>query len=366
MIGPANTLYLAWVNQADDLVIAQSNAQGEIGATFVANAGISKLYSPFFQVVAGDDGTFQATWRNDLAREVWQRLTFTGEIREKDTFGFFSESAIYQAPDHTSWLIQQGESGTLPRLLKRVQGEWVVVAEFTVGSVYRLAFGQNSQIHLFGLESLNNNLINELHYRTETTLPNAGVGSVSQQLTIPANLHKPTLSWNYRLQYTQSGGSQLVVRINNGSATTVYTATQAGDWQHAWVDLQPWLGQQVTVTFELQQQANAPAAIAQIDDISLGSWRTPILTAVTLLGLNQPGGVLTLTGENFIGTPTVQIGSQTLSGVVRVNDTTLQVPLPSTLAPGRYTVQVSNTGGQRAILEDILVGTEIFLPVVMR
>ncbi|GAB4113158.1 MAG: hypothetical protein Fur005_46050 [Roseiflexaceae bacterium] len=58
------------------------------------------------------------------------------------------------------------------------------------------------------------------------------------------------------------------------------------------------------------------------------------------------------------------LNGRTLSGVTLLSPTTLQVPIPSDLAPGRYQVRVVNPGGQRALVEDVLLGSEVFLPLV--
>jgi hypothetical protein len=72
---------------------------------------------------------------------------------------------------------------------------------------------------------------------------------------------------------TPPGSSGLRVRIDPVTQTlpTTIRHTTASSWDLKWIDMSPWSGMQVTVTFELVQDAGDPAQTVYIDDISLGS-----------------------------------------------------------------------------------------------
>ena len=99
---------------------------------------------------------------------------------------------------------------------------------------------------------------------------NANAQSIlSQQVTLPADMASPTLSFLYQF----SGGAQLSVTVDSGSSPSEIYSTNAytQKWTHHWIDLSPWAGQTVTFSFDLQQQAGNPFAWALLDDVTVGA-----------------------------------------------------------------------------------------------
>jgi hypothetical protein len=191
--------------------------------------------------------------------------------------------------------------------------------------------------------------------------------SISQAVSIPANAHRPTLAFNARLSGAAGAGSTFQVSVTDGLTTTViYTQAQPHRWQHVWLPLDGWKGQTVTVTFSLQQAASDPLLALDLDDISLGSWLTPVVQSVSL----APGSrSLTIHGQNFIAMPAVRVGEMIIpdSSVVWVNENTLQVTLPAAFTRGIYDLHVTNPGGPTFLYPGgVRVGWFLHLPLLRR
>ncbi len=130
-------------------------------------------------------------------------------------------------------------------------------------------------------------------------LQNAGAASISQVVTIPAGMQGPTLSYMVRSGGAPpSGNSGLRVRIDppTQAAATVINTTAADEWAMKWIDMAPWLGKEVTVTFELVQNAGDPAQTIFLDDISLGSINPNLWVFLTSgPGTAVPGEIVSIT-----------------------------------------------------------------------
>lgn len=116
-------------------------------------------------------------------------------------------------------------------------------------------------------------------YLNRLNVPRAGSSRLQQVVTIPHTLNAPTLSFFYRFPKPYPSPSALMVDVHDGSRTTTVFTTETGtwDWTQAWVDMTPWAGRTVTLTFDLPQVAGATGAWAEIDDITLGSAAYPDL-----------------------------------------------------------------------------------------
>lgn len=205
-------------------------------------------------------------------------------------------------------------------------------------------------------------------FRTPNGAP--GVGGLAQAVTVPANLHRPTLSFAYSLSGTgptSSSGMRLLVREGQGTPTEVFSTTTSSSWRAAWIDMAPWAGKTVTIVAELEQATGEQAAVLQLDDIALSSWQTPVVAAV------QPrvvpateGSTLTISGENFLGTPQVLLGDTKLQVVALASPQTLTAKVPAGLKPGMYQLRVINPGGQVAPGALVAVGRQTHLPLLKR
>jgi hypothetical protein len=77
----------------------------------------------------------------------------------------------------------------------------------------------------------------------------------------------------------------------------------------------------------------------------------PTLTNVSpTQAYNYQATTITITGANFVATPTVNLGNFSLSNVTFVNSTTLTATVPADLPGGTYTITVTNPDSQSASL----------------
>lgn len=202
-----------------------------------------------------------------------------------------------------------------------------------------------------------------------------GDGSLSQTVTIPANAHRPTLSFLYRLLGMQdSPGSSFEVTLSDGVDTTpLFTqATGVTDWEHQSVDLSAWAGQTVTLNFALHQAAGGTLAELNLDEVSLGDWLTPWVKSVepNSVGVIVPPMQITIHGDNFTNIPAVWLDAVQIPSnqVAFVDDNTLTVTLTSpSLRPGDHVIKVINPSGHAGALPKALhTGVQVFLPTIRR
>jgi hypothetical protein len=248
---------------------------------------------------------------------------------------------------------QQTQSGVR---YQRVLPSGTIIAAPSIDTFRAFALDSAGRAHLF----------TGTDYRRTQDVP-AGESTLTRTVAIPAAMHRPTLSFAYSLARA-GAGSRLEVRADDGSgAATILTRDAASPWGVVWADLTPYAGKSVTLTLALVQAAGAPPAELLVDDVALGSWRTPVVAGFSPSRIEgRAPATLTLTGENFIGTPRVLLGDRELQGVRREGDTTLSVTVPAGLKPGLYRITVINEGGQRVAADGLTIGTRIFLPLSAR
>jgi hypothetical protein len=189
--------------------------------------------------------------------------------------------------------------------------------------------------------------------------------SISQSVIIPSDMYSPTLSFHYEIggldNWTRS---RLEVTISDSTTTTtsVHQFTNPVDWSHLWSALSPWAGQSITLTFTLNQAAGEPFVNLLLDDVSLGSWTTPILNdySPVYIPANAPF-TLNLTGMNFIETPTVFIDSYQADNVSWIDANTLTATFDSGFLASIYSLKVVNPSGTWTVLS-ISIGETLFLP----
>lgn len=189
--------------------------------------------------------------------------------------------------------------------------------------------------------------------------------TAARQVTLGASLHRPTLGLTYR-HTDLTATLALHVQAVGGTPNTVTQTLPPGvGWQRAWMDLTSFAGQTLTVTVSLQ---GAPGSwpVADFDEIVLGSWTTPLVTSVSPAVLDAPSGVVTLVGDNFMGTPTVTLGGVT-TPVAVVDAQHLSVTIPASLGYGRHAVVVTNPDGfATTSTHGLQIGRGVlFLPVLM-
>jgi hypothetical protein len=195
--------------------------------------------------------------------------------------------------------------------------------------------------------------------------------SLTQSVTIPADMHRPTLSFLY-LMNEELFNSTSTLQASVDGDCTVQPFSAAGNsegWQHSYVDLTGCEGKTVTVHLGLHQAGGEPAATLLVDEVSLGPWLSPRITSISpakLIFSNTAPWILTLNGENF-NHPTVSIGRTSFNAVV-VDSNTLTVDLSGWVpTPGRYDVIVTNADGTAAALPaGFQIGDTVMLPFIRR
>lgn len=208
------------------------------------------------------------------------------------------------------------------------------------------------------------------YYLSYFTLPRAQTAEQARlqtSLDIPADLHKPTLSLLHSLDAwapVVDLSFQLSVQSPISQAVLLETG-ELTEWSHSWFDLSAWQGEHVTLTLELEQAAGEPYVRLRLDELSLGSWLTPRITSLNPSHVPSQNSVLvTISGENFIDTPSVSIGGQPLSPVNFVDEFTLTALLPAGIPPGVYPLTVINPSGQQAVYQAMVFGEHLYLPLV--
>lgn len=253
---------------------------------------------------------------------------------------------------------------------KPANGEWLppIVISQTTSGIPVILTDADDQLHI--VHEAGSSATN---YLTSLSPQAESQSAINQVLTLPANAHRPTLSF---LWQSSGGGistsisSMLRVFVSNGLTTTLIYSSSEGssEWRHAWVDLSSWSGQSITLSLSARSVGYPSGVRIWLDEISLGSWLTPIVTDVSPSKVDVSAGkVITITGQNFITTPAAQAGNTALLNVQRLNDTTLRATLPTGLSPGKYDIWVINPGGQDNVLPGGLqVGKLVYLPTILK
>ena len=194
--------------------------------------------------------------------------------------------------------------------------------------------------------------------------------SLSQTVTIPADMNQPTLAFNTQI----SGGSPLVsssfqVLIDDGmTETSVFLENTNHLWQHHWVAMDDYLGDTVTVKFILYQKVGDPIVHVDLDDVSLAGWETPFLYSVTADQCSVDTSY-TVTGANLIQTPTLYLDDVAFPSdhVTWINSTTVTFIPPDGTLPGFYELTLINPGGVTSSLSGgVIIGCTNFIPMVLK
>jgi IPT/TIG domain/WD40-like Beta Propeller Repeat len=215
-------------------------------------------------------------------------------------------------------------------------------------------------------------IADDTNYRAQARATQDGFVSIHQRLTIPASLHKPSLSYLAQFRGPQGlKNSYFEASLTQGITTTqVFSGNIPSGWEHHWLALDAWAGKEITVTFTLHQGAGDPLVYLDLDDISLGAWETPVIDSVAPAALPVPAGqVITITGQNFIQKPQVFIGQTPVpaGNVTWLDENNLRVSLPAGIKAGDKDLKVVNPAGQAAILPAALrIGRLAFIPLLER
>lgn len=111
-------------------------------------------------------------------------------------------------------------------------------------------------------------------YTAQALAEETGDVAVSQMFTVPITMTNPTLSFLYQLVGSSAEyNTGFFVEVDDGTAVTplLSTSEEVGDWQHEWVNLAEWSGENITLTFRLHQEEDAPLLYAYLDEVTVGS-----------------------------------------------------------------------------------------------
>lgn len=192
----------------------------------------------------------------------------------------------------------------------------------------------------------------------------SGTTEISQQFTVAADLHEPTLSFLYSLPATLPSGA-FVAEIAAPGVTQVFSASVAtAGWQHKWVNLTPYAGQTLTLTFALRDASGQVG----LDEVTAGAWTTPRISAVAPAIAFGKNVTVIITGANFIPTPSVTLGELRLTQVTWVSATELHVTVPGNVPVGSYALRVVNPDNAAAQALALFSVTRrlVWLPLVLK
>jgi len=208
-------------------------------------------------------------------------------------------------------------------------------------------------------------------YRTLERSKDTGYASLSQRVSIPADMHKPTLSFIARWRGGSAQGSSTynVTITDEITNTSVFTGPATHSWEHSWIPLDGWIGKEITVTFTIHQADGEPMVYLDLDDISIGSWLTPVIETIIPSEIHDPSlsQTITITGENFIKTPAIFVDQVPVNSanVTWINEFTIKLVLPQNILPGFHDLKVVNPGGQASLLAGaIRIGYFSILPLI--
>jgi Tol biopolymer transport system component len=196
--------------------------------------------------------------------------------------------------------------------------------------------------------------------------------ALAAQISIPVSMTRPTLSFFHR-NVLSNGASRLRTTVTAATGATVFESAPYADgsWTPASYPLDAWAGQSVTLTFESIR--NGSATPADLDEITLGEWRTPVAQEVQPARL--PAGYaetsLTISGSNYVSATTIAVIGATAiitPAVIAVgSDSTLTVTLPAGLPFGVYDIVLTNPDGVQSIRYGALqIGQRTWLGIVSR
>ncbi|MCB0183198.1 MAG: PD40 domain-containing protein, partial [Caldilineaceae bacterium] len=339
-------VHLAWDEpegeewaQAFSLIYKMRAANGRWGDE--TNLGMSATMVDSLQLLAATT-KLHLLWQQD-GSGFYASRTGTEEWTEAEKIGPYAEVTIDSAG--TLHLYQRPVEGTTYyyryKASSQPWSDWFAFEppQFQATPM-AIQGGNDHNVHaLWGV------LSNPFYYAT-APLTQTITSAIQQTVTIPDTLHRPTLSFQYAIDAHASPASYLAVLIGDSVTTTqVFSVTTSTPWQLGWSDLERWQGETVTVTFRVHQAAGALPLRAHLDDIALTSWQTAVLHGFSPQHVTSSlDTTLVVTGENFIGTPIIQLGDRTLAGVQVINDGVLHVPLPADLALGQYELWIKNAG----------------------
>jgi len=377
-VGTDNTLHVAW-DQHDnsDWRVAYANrlASGVWSTPMLVTEPGKSGWGP--DLVVDSAGVVHLVWDETLTPVVL--------YRRRSSDGVWSEPSIVSRMGDDPRIVNYGPDAVFVTYTQ-LDGDWRFVytrkvgeADWTKPILLHDAWGTSLTLASSPLGMLHVTWLSapdfHVQYRGPIMADTTEQHTLAQTVTIPPTAHQPTLAFLCQFEGVAPGyGSSFDVIVQDEAGVTpLLSITEATrDWHLNWVDLSPWAGQTVTVTFGLQQTADKPVAWANLDEVSLGSWLTPAVYSVTPQRVAVGDVVtLTITGGNFMlgdggQAPVVRLNDAPLEGVQWVDEHTLSVEVPA-LAPGIYDLTVVNPSGHEGVLPGALVaGDMVVCPMILQ
>ncbi len=370
-LGLDGIAHVAWWHQGDygfDVVYRRRGLDG----VWSEQRMISNQDSSFDPCIAiGPDG---------LATVLWNVYDQTYLSRQQPGGSWLPPEAVPAITTYYSprmWVEADGtlnliyESDHIYAIQRSPLGTWSIPVDVShMGDSHgSLSAQMNPSMLNAGIHAAWTDDFGKIYYAGPAVVGGNAEASLSQTLTIPADLHKPGVSLLYYLEGVASGGeNQLSLAISQGvTPTVVFTANvQQAGWAHQWIDVSPWAGEQITLTLNLHQSEGAYPALAVVDEVSLGSWLTPVVQSASPQPLEANKAVqVTIYGANFIAPTTVKIGNRTADSVEYIDENTLVAHFNQGVPPGLQTLQVINPGKQEGLLP-VHVGRLVYVPLIKK
>jgi hypothetical protein len=241
--------------------------------------------------------------------------------------------------------------------------------------LWRTAITSNGQIHtlaspgwISGSTAIYENWGNNNHPDEKT--------AISQTITIPDDAHKPTLFFLYQTRLIDAAchsGLRVVVTPEAGPEVE-FPQAPSPNWKPTWIDLSPWSGQTITLSFQYFAKAGEFPGAVHLDEIAAGEWFTPYPQSLSIARMTWPldGPAQTiLLGQNFMRGAGGEIPTVRLNGMLVdaawIDENSLSLTVPGDIQQGQYTVEVTNPNGYKASLKlGLSIQKNVYLPVIKR
>jgi hypothetical protein len=191
----------------------------------------------------------------------------------------------------------------------------------------------------------------------------SGQGGVAQVIDLAGVPGRSVLSFAYTLPTTRTvpGDSMALHLQTTGSPSVTVVALPPSEFmQTQRIDLSPWAGSALRLSFVVTDTANSSTIFGQVGDVHIHEQRTPAISSTTL-----NSDVIAIVGQNFQPSAMVTIADLPTASATRVDSRNIQAPVPAGLAPGRHVVRVTNPDGTRASgLVLYRVNQLVYLPTI--
>jgi hypothetical protein len=235
--------------------------------------------------------------------------------------------------------------------------------------------GPDSTIHMLYLTGMyiDGTYRQFYNHRRLAMAAQAASSSLERTIQVPSDLNHPTLSFLYRWVGYASAGTHFSATLTpvSGPVVNLLQNIKGGDWQPVWADLSPYAGQSVVLRFQFDQAAGERSAFALIDEVSLGSWNTPVIEQITTFQICPPQSAdvqLQVIVKNFQDGGQILVAGQPVTLISYQPDNgEMTFQLPQNMANGPLSLQVINPGGADALLPGAFFnGCRLLMPQIIR